>query len=219
VNHRDGWQITNEHFLHREYDDYDDYIEIQQLKHNQRPEFAKRSSDSLRKVLASRLTTIDCLIPPPANVLCLGARAGGEVAAFMDNGYFATGIDLNPRPNNEFVSYGDFHNLVFPDQSVDMIYTNSFDHVLNIDRVTSEIYRVLRIGGLLLTENKGGTSEPGFRPARSDSYDCLEWDSLQDLIDYFESKGLVSIHRNRHKGFTPWAITFKKIDSISKLSS
>ena len=40
------------------------------------------------------------------SVLCLAARQGSEVRAFIDSGAFAVGIDLNPGPRNRFVVVG-----------------------------------------------------------------------------------------------------------------
>ena len=46
-------------------------------------------------------------------VLCLAARIGTEVKAFLDLGCFAIGIDLNPGTDNRYVVHGDFHDLQF----------------------------------------------------------------------------------------------------------
>src|SRR5215216_3610430 len=57
-------------------------------------------------------------------VLCLGARQGTEVRAFIDRGGFAVGIDLNPGEKNRYVLIGDFQELQFATGSVDIVYTN-----------------------------------------------------------------------------------------------
>ena len=54
---------------------------------------------------------------------------------FIDHGAFAVGIDLNPGRDNRWVVIGDFHALQYADASVDVVYTNSFDHVFELERV------------------------------------------------------------------------------------
>ena len=66
-----------------------------------------------------------------ASVLCLGARQGTEVKAFLDLGCFAVRIDLEPGAENQFVVQGDFHDLKFPTESVDIVFTNSLDHAFD----------------------------------------------------------------------------------------
>ncbi len=194
----------------RTYESYKQYLSIQGLKHKRRPEFAKLQSVGMRGSLAKRITTHAEFLPASGSVLCLGARAGGEVQAFVDKGYFAVGVDVNPGKGNLNVLYGDFHNLQFADNSVDIVYTNSLDHVLDMEKVISEVARTLHVGGIFMTENKGGTHEPGFKGAKSDGYDCCEWLSLQHLIDFITARGFTLHHRYRDRGFTPWGILYKK---------
>ena len=194
----------------RSYESYKQYLSQQGLKHKRRPEFAKNMSDALRFRLGQRLEVHSEYIPESGSVLCLGARAGGEVAAFRDHGYFAIGVDVNPGKSNRYVVYGDFHELEFGDASVDILYTNSLDHVLDIAKLMGEVTRVLKDGGLFMTENKGGTHEPGHRGAKSDGYDCMEWRSLAHLINFVSGYGFDVIHRYRGRGYTPWGILYTK---------
>lgn len=198
----------------RQYDSYKDYLRIQGSKLKKDRGFASRYSKGLRGSLAYRIATLDVL-PGAGLVLCLGARLGGEVQAFLDSGFFAVGIDINPGKGNKHVLYGDFHDLQFPDNSFDMAYTNSLDHVLNMDTMIGEVGRVLKHGGLFMTENKGGVAESEFRSAKSDKYDCMEWQSLEHLITFITRRGFEVIHRYRGRGFTPWGIIYRKheIDS------
>ncbi|RME29744.1 class I SAM-dependent methyltransferase [Candidatus Parcubacteria bacterium] len=79
--------------------------------------------------------------------LCLAARLGAEVRAFRRAGFFAVGIDLNPGKRNPWVLPGDFHNLQFANESVDVVYSNSLDHVLDLKQFTREVHRILHIKG------------------------------------------------------------------------
>ena len=204
------WEELGEGFRRRVYENDKDYRKQQGMKLKRGPVRAKNASDALRLRLGQRIERFVDMIPKHGSALCLGARVGGEVLAFLDHGYFAVGIDLNAGKSNNCVLYGDFHKLVFPDQSVDIVYTNSLDHVQDMDKVITEVARVLKPGGLFWTENKGGTHEPGQRGARSDGYDCMEWLSLQHLIDFIEARGFSVIYRTRWKGFTPWGIWYTK---------
>ncbi len=205
------WVDIGNGLRQRQYESNKQYLKEQAQKLTRRPEWAKKFSDGFRGGLGKRLKTLTEVLPDHGSVLCLGARLGGEVGAFIDNGYFAVGLDINPGKGNKHVLYGDFHELQFADNSIDIIYTNSLDHVLDMDKVISEVVRTLQSGGIFLSENKGGTHEPGFKGAKSDGYDCMEWLSLQHLIDYITARGLELHYRYRGGGFTPWGIVYKKV--------
>lgn len=202
------WEDINDRFKRRTYKDYDQYMEVQRQKLDIAHGTARRFSDGQRGGLGKRLQ--HKFVDIGKTALCLGARLGGEVQAFLDNGILAVGVDLNPGDNNPYVLYGDFHQLVFPDQSFDIVYTNSLDHALDLKKVISEMIRVLKPFGHAIIESKGGTQEPGFRPAKSDSYDCMEWKAHQDLIDLFVETGFDVIEQYRCKGFTPWGVLYQK---------
>lgn len=193
------------------YESEKQYLKEQSEKLKQRPEWAVNMSDGLRFRLWQRLVLHSDHIPKTGSVLCLGARLGGETEAFINKGYFAVGLDVNAGKDNKHVLYGDFHELQFADNSIDIIYTNSLDHVLDMDKVISEVARTLQSGGIFMTENKGGTKEPGFKGSKSDKYDCLEWLTLQHLIDYITARGFTLHYRYRGRGFTPWGIMYRKI--------
>jgi len=204
------WTDIGDGLKQRKYESDKQYLKEQAQKLKRRPEWAQNASDGLRFRLWQRLALHSDYIPKTGSVLCLGARLGGETEAFIQHGYFAVGLDINPGKSNKHVLYGDFHELQFADNSIDIIYTNSLDHVLDMDKVISEVVRTLRSGGIFMTENKGGTHEPGFKGAKSDGYDCYEWLSLQHLIDYITARGFELHHRYRFKGFTPWGIMYRK---------
>jgi SAM-dependent methyltransferase len=113
------------------------------------------------------------------SVLCLGARLGTEVKALHELGYFAVGVDLNPGADNSFVLPGDFHHLVFADESIDAVYTNALDHAFDLSRVIGEIGRVLRPGGLFVIDLLRGYEE-GFVPGE---FEAFHWARADGLID------------------------------------
>lgn len=80
--------------------------------------------------------------------ICLGARTGQEVKALSDFGLEAIGIDLVPFP--PYTIKGDIHNLDFPDNSFDFVFTNIFDHALYPDKFCQEMERVCTPQGIII---------------------------------------------------------------------
>ena len=129
------------------------------------------------------------------SVLCLGARLGYEVGAFINQGCFAVGVDLNPGKDNRYVVTGDFHNLVWADSSIDAVYTNSLDHSFDLEKVISEIVRVLKDGGFMFLEVCDGTEE-GYK---FDYYESCSWKRSSDVVDLFEKFGFMEIADFRYR--------------------
>ncbi|MCX5918163.1 MAG: class I SAM-dependent methyltransferase [Deltaproteobacteria bacterium] len=119
-------------------------------------------------------------------MLCLGARLGTEVKAFLDHGCFAVGIDLNPGKSNYYVLRGDFHNLQFADRSVDVVFSNSVDHVFDLEKFVKESARILKAGGLLVIEVGRGREEGG----SSGFYESLHWSTIEELLSFLKNYGL-----------------------------
>jgi SAM-dependent methyltransferase len=182
-------------FRRRRFRTYADYVARQKAK------LAKldlsRYDVNYRRVLGERLAGLG-LVRPGASVLCLAARLGTEVKAFLDLGCFAVGIDLNPGPENRYVLHGDFHDLQFATASADVVFTNSLDHVYSLDRLLGEIARVLKPGGLLIVEagiGSGAGKSPGH-------YESFWWSAVDDLISPFEAAGFTLMRREPFAA--PW---------------
>lgn len=178
----EAWKRRESGFLNRTYNSYEDYLAHQKSK-LELHDFGDYDA-KFREALRKRLAALD-LIWEGRTALCLAARIGSEVKAFLDLGCFAVGIDLNPGKQNPYVLYGDFHNLQFASHSVDFVFTNSLDHAFDIERMAKEILRVLRPTGLLIVEalqgaNKG--AKPGF-------FESFWWNSIDELARVFEDAG------------------------------
>jgi SAM-dependent methyltransferase len=174
----DRWQ-HDEAGSRRQYASYDEYVAHQsgkfeeilpRLRETEDDDFAefRRRFESCPQLLAAR------------NVLCLGARLGTEVQALHALGYFAVGIDLNPGEGNRCVLPGDFHDVVFPDGSVDVVYSNALDHAFDLDKVMAEVRRLLRPGGLFVLDLLHGYDEErGFVPGE---YEAIMWRDHEEFM-------------------------------------
>ena len=198
------------------YSSYDEYLKHQKSKIDEKPsDYLGEYEIKFHKTLFKRLSAIDHIVSfKSKNVLCLGARKGVEVRSFLDLGCFAVGIDLNPTTENKYVVCGDFHNIQFPDLCVDIVYTNSFDHVFDPEKVLSEINRILKNQGIFILEAvvmsdlKELTASPGYY------YESFYWSEIRHLIEIIEEKGFSAKSRIPFK--YPWhgeQIVFCKITS------
>ena len=193
----------------RRYASYEEYVDHQASKLDK---IAHRLREKEAEDLAEfrrRFATCAALAGA-RSVLCLGARLGTEVRALHDLGYFAIGIDLNPGERNPYVLPGDFHRIVFPDASVDAIYTNALDHVFSLENVVGEVQRVLRPGGVFVADLELGSAE-GFVPGE---YESVMWRDHQALIERIRDLGKLAIEGTRDLGRTrrdQWTqVTFRK---------
>jgi SAM-dependent methyltransferase len=183
------WTTEDETFQKRSYGSYEAYLEHQKAK-LETHEFG-HYDEEFREALRQRLAALD-VEWPGRSVLCLGARIGTEVKAFLDLGAFAIGIDLNPGEGNRYVMQGDFHDLQFAPHSVDVVYTNSLDHAFDIQRVAHEVLKVLNPDGLFVVEAVQGRDQgihPGF-------FESFFWKNIDQLVLVFESSGFTVSRRS-----------------------
>ena len=182
------WETQGDAFQKRSYHSYEDYLEHQKAK-LETHEFGQYD-EQFRQALRERLNLLE-VEWQGRNVLCLGARIGSEVKAFLDVGAFAIGIDLNPGKENRYVVEGDFHNLPYPPNSMDVVYTNSLDHAFDIERIAKEVLKVLKPDGLLLVEAVHGRDQginPGF-------FESFFWKNIDELVRVFDNAGFTVSHR------------------------
>ena len=189
------WEAEGDAFQKRSYQSYDAYVEHQKAK-LETHQFGKYDEE-FRAALRERLSALE-IDWRGRNVLCLAARIGTEVKAFLDLGATAIGIDLNPGPDNPYVVQGDFHDLQFAPGSMDVVYTNSLDHAFDLARVAQEVLKVLKADGLFIVEAAPGRDQgvnPGF-------FESFFWKNLDELIRAFENAGFTA---TRRKSITyPW---------------
>jgi SAM-dependent methyltransferase len=181
----------------RKYKDYDAYVQHQIAKLPQL--YSIIAQKSYRKAtvwmysVLFKMAIKYCLDRKVGGkMLCLGARLGEEVEAWQSFGFDAIGIDLNPGENNKWVTKGDFHSLEFEDESFDYVFSNSVDHVLDINKFNKECYRVLKSGGKALFEVR--PHEPASvledfkkigKHAGNPWYESFYWETQEELIHLF----------------------------------
>ena len=192
------WSTTNTGLASREYPDYDAYLEHQRTKFDAMREKSIRGHDArFYAALTERLAALPFPLTGKA-VLCLAARQGTEVRAFIDRGAFAIGIDLNPGKDNKYVVVGDFHNLQYADGSLDVVYTNSLDHAFDLPRILGEVRRVLNPDGVFVAEVGRGTENEFGRGF----YEATSWKNLDELLAIFASAGFGLVRRSSFE--QPW---------------
>ena len=134
-----------------DHQDYDDYIRFQKEKTQDPIRIQKWLNDEWEekyngfKKLFNRNQEY---LEGKSSAICLGSRTGQEVKVLLDLGIEAIGIDLVPF--HPYTIEGDIHNLTYPNNSFDLIFTNILDHSLYPERFISEIERVSRSSGIII---------------------------------------------------------------------
>ena len=118
------------------------------------------------------------------SMLCLGARIGAEVEAFQKMGLFAVGIDINPGDKNPYVLFGDFSCPIFGNGTIQNIYTNSLDHVFDLEPHLNQIKQQLVPNGHFFLDLVNGT-EQGYSPG---AFEACWWDHTDDVINLLKER-------------------------------
>ncbi|PSF38248.1 hypothetical protein C7H19_07205 [Aphanothece hegewaldii CCALA 016] len=177
------WEEEENSFKIRQYENYEHYVRHQKSKLERfmvtNNAWIKNYDKVYYEVLKERLKPH---IQKRMSVLCLAARLGTEVRSFIDLGCFAVGIDLNPGQENKYVVVGDFHHLQYADESIDLVFTNSFDHALMPNKIISEVKRVLQPNGRFIIEIALGLQQ-GTDPG---DYESFFWNQIEDIVELVE---------------------------------
>lgn len=194
-----GWKEGEEGGLRRrDYATYDEYVTHQKLKLEEMVKikggFSNFDIFDYRLKFYVRFRNLPLLLPKDAKILCCGARQGTEVDVLRDLGFHnARGIDLNPGSGNPLVEPGDMMKLAFPDNSLDLLYTNCVDHAFDLDAMITEHSRVLKPSGFLLYDIPANEEEG------AGIWEAISWDRneavLERLLQAFSS--LVRVERER----------------------
>lgn len=156
---------------------YKFYLFHQKLKSFFRLEKLNDSYNSRLKEFEKEFKNIEFL--GLKKILCVAARLGTEVHALRNLNYDAIGIDIFVTKNNKYVRYGEFENIPYENQTFDAVYTNSVDHIYDLEKTVNEIDRVLNTRGYLLLSLMKGIDE-GFEMAGT--FETLVWKKRFDII-------------------------------------
>lgn len=168
---------------HRTFETYDEYVYKQGGKARGRREHLLKH---LEKNTESFTRTFRRAAPrlKPGPILCLGARTGAESIGAWQAGFAGSvGIDLHPVGPS--VIQGDWHDLQFPDRSFSNVYSNSLDHCLYLDRIATQVQRVLVPGGrfyVMATNRAGATVEAWVEKGGNEALYWQTSDELRDAI-------------------------------------
>ena len=184
-------QDTKSPFSKLDFKNYEEYLTKQKSKLDVK---GKNCLWLKEYAAAYKVLLIDCLagfsgMTGGKTCLCLGARLGTEVEIFNEFGMFAVGIDLNPGEENKYVVTGDASDIQYPENSVNVVYTNSLDHFLKIEKVIEEVKRVLISGGFFIFLISSKQEE--------DEYDAIRWKGIEPIIDYLSEKGFSLVGRKK----------------------
>lgn len=176
----DDWK--GEVIKQRPYPNRREYEENQKAAFVKRQKAIRRFDEDVKRFKAN-FETLEPLIVN-RNSLCLGARSGAEVKAMRMFANRAIGIDIAPV-DERYVQKGDFHSLKFDDKSFDIVYTNSFDHVYDLQTALSEVHRVLKDDGRFILEMVAGFEEGGC----PGDHEAMYWRTAKDFSDEVETRG------------------------------
>jgi SAM-dependent methyltransferase len=189
--HSDAWEHKTAYSRRTTLGDYQTYRKTQIGKMEEM--VAEGQTQRLERDLALFLNRFRSVpLPPHASVLCLGARLGSEVEAFIQLGHFAIGIDLHPGLSNSYVVTGDFHALQFADSSINGVYTNCLDHAYDLDKILAEVRRVLKSNGLFILDAFDGYEEGAMVGPR----DTTHWPTAQAFAAMLAAQGSFVIERH-----------------------
>jgi SAM-dependent methyltransferase len=192
-----GWKEADETGLQRrDYADYDEYLTHQKLKIEEmlkmKGGFSNEDLMNYRLRFYLRFRHLPPLLPRDARILCMGARQGTEVEVLRDLGFAnATGIDLNPGPDNPLVKPGDFMKLDFPDSSLDLLYTNCVDHAFDLDAFFAEHARAMKPDGYVLYDLAANMEEGG------GAFEAVAWRRTEDIFEKLLRRFKKLIHVER----------------------
>lgn len=165
----------------RDYKSYDEYISFQKKKTTDPSRIKKWLGEEWSPKVqgfTKEFQKLGNILRPEMRILCLGARLGHEVVALKEMGLKDTiGIDIVPFEPH--VEEGDVHNLNYPDNSFDLVYTNIIDHSVDPKKMVAEIERVIKVGGFAFMQVQLGIDQDEYTEFRIDN-------PLHDVVELFD---------------------------------
>ena len=144
----------------KKFENYEEYVKFQKEKTEdpiRREKWLGEEWDLKLNGFSDLFNSHKDLISDCKKALCIGARTGQEVVALRNMDIDAIGIDLVECPPH--VIEGDMHDLPFPDNHFDMVFSNVFDHSLYPTKKAEEIERVLSKDGVIILQLQAGIDQ------------------------------------------------------------
>ena len=171
----------------RNYKSYEEYVNHQKEKTLDPVRRRKWLGKEWEQKIKVFLDSFKKILPSP-NIegkkwLCVGARTGQEVVAFdMLGASSPIGVDLVSCP--PYVKEDDMHNMSFPSNTFDGVFSNILDHSVDPKKFISEIQRVVKPHGLVLLHLQVGKNlaKPGLQ-----GYDICELSSWEEVVKFFDT--------------------------------
>lgn len=196
----------------RPFKDYASYVQAQGGKATYARDkllaTTKQRTASFKRIFVDNRTRLN-----PGSILCLGARTGCEVHGALQAGFVGSiGIDLFPVQEGELnpvVVKADWHDIPFPDGTFDNAFTNALDHCLDLNKMLSEVHRVLRSGGIFMLADPGAINKKTAKEwLAHGGNEGLFWEDPSDLTSACELLGFVTDHVAASQG--RWKFLFMR---------
>ena len=171
---------NKDNFSVRNYKNYDVYLKHQKAKFFVFQESLEKNFENKTLKFKNNFSKIDNFTKK--NILCLGSRDGAEVKAFRELGALSIGIDLVYPKNSKYVHYGDFHNIPYPNDVFDFVFTNVLDHMYDPKSLFSEVKRVMKNNSIFIVDIIKGFNEGYDLKGEHESYVWADKESLRNLI-------------------------------------
>ena len=171
----------------KEYDTYDEYVKHQKRGWEWKETVIMNRFERDVERFKANFKVLDFL--KDKSCLCLGARSGAEVKALRDLGNIAVGIDLITKEDSPYCEIGDFHKLRFANNTYDVVYTNAFDHVFDLEKALKEVKRVLKMDGWFIIEMVVGYKEGGWPGDHEAAY----WENAQEFLNAVMTYGFYQV--------------------------
>jgi len=110
--------------------------------------------------------------------LCIGSRAGHEVAALKELGAKEV-IGIDTYPCGDHVVKGDGNCMEFEDNYFDFVYTNILNYTIHPEKMIAEMERVVKISGLIYLQCKMG-------PPSDEYAEVIFENPVHDILPLFD---------------------------------
>ena len=164
----------------RTYESYQKYVERQGGKARRGSGFLLAHLEKKTGWFAREFQRAAWALKPGA-MLCLGARTGAENLGAIRAG-FLTSVGLDLHPVGPTVVQGDWHDMPVAGGSFENVYSNSLDHCFSLERLCSEVRRVLAPDGRFYVM-ASHPKKPVEKWLTTKGMEALYWDTSTDLRD------------------------------------